>query len=143
FDATGTGLKSVMDAHSNANPLAYKGIPTPNEVNITMSIAGHPYFAGSSWNLSGCATGTNNCWSRKINNYNEYYGSYVDDAFIQLTNVAANQTIYGKYGFQYGNPFTSNLDLSTLSLPNLKGVYKYAEVSTTEENGGQNTTLIQ
>lgn len=144
FTHSGTGLTSIMNAHSNSNPLSYKGIPTPNAVTFNMSNANHPYTAASLWNESGCAgNGGDNCWSKKINNYNERYESYIDDAFIQLTNVGANQEVYGKYGFQYGNPFTSNIDLSLLSLPNLKGVYKYAEVGTTEQYGGQNTTSIQ
>lgn len=145
FTSNGTGLKNIMDSHSSSNtPLSYKGIPTPNSVTLAMSIANHPYTATSQWNASGCSgEGGENCWSRKRNNYNERLESYIDDAFVNIADVGANQTTYGKYGFQYGNPFTSNLDLSGLTLPNLRGVYKYSDVTTTEENGGQGTTAVE
>lgn len=142
-----TGLAQVMNASSNTNPLNYKGIPTPQGFFLSLTNAGHPYGVNSEWLSPPCGTvAGENCWSQKKNHYNEKFSTFVDDSYIDLVdlNTGSNQKIYGKYSYQFGNPYTSNVDLSNLgaALSNLKGVSKYSVVNSTEQNGGQNTTNI-
>lgn len=89
-------------------PLLYKGVPANEEhTNITLSPSIYP---ASSWSV----------WKEQINSHNERYKTYIDD---KIRNIDSDND-YGKYYFQYGNPYTSNIDLTkiTSGITNLYGV---------------------
>lgn len=68
-------------------------------------------------------------WKSQRNIYNERYDTYIEEHIREL-----NSTHHGRYYFQFGNPYTSNIDLSYIGLePNesyvqgLLGVVKITE----------------
>ena len=87
-----TGLNSVY----NGNVIDYKGTPAPNEVTFSNTTVAP--------NINGFAGLTYNNWKNKINAYNETYYSYLG--------LGNNDLKYGKNMFRFGNPYTSNINLS-------------------------------
>lgn len=97
------GIKDIMDTNPK---LTYKGTPSnvqhfPAPGNIGM------YDPGMPWET----------WKDKTNIYNEKYSSYIDDPLRdKLTD-----SDYGKYIYQYGNPYTSNLNLAYIGMDSTEG----------------------
>src|SRR5690606_7988092 len=74
------------------------------------------YFPGVSWEV----------WKEYKNDYNEKYRTYISDEVRR----AESNPEYGRNHFQFGNPYTSNIDLSKLStIPNLLGVSQISSTS--------------
>lgn len=100
---------NIIPAMQN-DVLLYRGVPTnSNYDNIA--------FNGQFYDEIG-ATWDN--WKNKVNNYNERYHTYIDDKVRDLNDGGD----WGKYHFQFGNPYTSNIDLSSMGteIQNLIGV---------------------
>lgn len=55
-------------------------------------------------------------WMTQRNWYNEAYSTYIEEHIRQ-----SNSTHYGRYYFQFGNPYTSNIDLSYIGLSEIDG----------------------
>lgn len=92
----GAGLKDVM-----TGTIGYKG--TPNPTTYTKTAKG--VIAGTNE-----ATFSNlgyNDWKNKTNPYNERYKSYLGD-------VNTTSKTYAKNTYRFGNPYTSNLDISAV-----------------------------
>ena len=68
-----------------------------------------------------------NTWKSYINNYNEYYKTYLGD-------VDTKSLVYNKNVYRFGNPYTSNLDLSDAS-----GANSWLTIL----NGGTRRKLVQ
>lgn len=56
-------------------------------------------------------------WKNQLNSHNERYHTYIDDKARTATDPDYNLN-FGKYYFQFGNPYTSNIDLAYIGLPN-------------------------
>lgn len=115
----------------------YKGVPnTAASTAIQLTTANHPYTSATQTFAEWTDYPNYTNVPRFINVYKEFYHTYVDDGFIDYSfrlNPSYEQD-YGKYHFQFGNPYTNNLNLDQLrtntnvlsSTEYLKGVYKYA-----------------
>lgn len=97
-----TGIKGIMEeAVEDDSILAYSGKPTngalsgPTELVMNADM----YFHGEAWDT----------WKEYKNDYNEKYIDYISDEVRPVTNDD-----YARNHFQFGNPYTSNLDLSKL-----------------------------
>lgn len=93
--ATGN-LQSAMTGLIN-----YKGTPDPLAYS-QKAVSVIPSMDESSFSNLGY-----NDWKLKVNPYNEYYKSYMGD--INSTNKVTGKNVY-----RFGNPYTSNLDLSAV-----------------------------
>lgn len=123
------GIKNVM---LNNQKLNYFGVPANSihEAKFKPSI-----YPNENWSV----------WKDWKNNYNERYRTYIEDP-VRNNNTDEN---FGKYIFQFGNPYTSNLDLSFIGLPDndssykndgvyipdLQGVTQYTEMAWSNEEG--------
>lgn len=92
------GIKPIMDGNSK---LTYRGIPsnhqqTPNFGSTAM------YEPGTPWST----------WKEMTNTYGEKYSSYIDDPLRDKF----TEPNYGKYIYEYGNPYTSNLNLAYIGI---------------------------
>ena len=96
------GIKTLM---SGAGKLQYYGQPA----NGVHSGAMNPsmYFPTLNWDG----------WKNQLNSHNERYYTYIDDKVRTSSDPDFNQN-FGKYYYQFGNPYTSNIDLAYIGLPN-------------------------
>lgn len=78
--------------------IGYKGTPSPGEYKATAKGLINGYEATFS-NLQY------NTWKEYVNQYNEKYKTYLGD-------VNTTSLTYAKNTYRFGNPYTSNLDLS-------------------------------
>ncbi len=82
--------------------IPYKGTPSPGKYETTGKSVIDGQTEASFSNLGY------NDWKEKVNVYNEKYKSYLGD--YDTTNKN-----YGKNVYRFGNPYTSNLDISAIS----------------------------
>lgn len=118
------GIKNLMTTAPGAK-MIYHGAPS-NGVHAGVSIGNNNYYDADTWTV----------WKEKKNSYNERYKTYIED---HLRDVLTEDATYGKYGYQYGNPYTSNIDLSDIGssagyddgvyIQNLRGVYKFNDLT--------------
>lgn len=91
------GIKQqMMDAFNGSGKLAYSGAPTNQLINQSFAAEIYP-DTDTAWNT----------WKEQKNSYNERYKTYISDDVREGTTDN-----YGRYFFQFGNPYTSNIDLS-------------------------------
>lgn len=91
------------------------GVPFSDSVPISYTMTGAGYGGGSTPISYGVGNGN-------INNlvYNELYKSYLQDAFDLTSQGFFNATVgsesgtFGRNMYQFGNPFFTNIDLSTI-----------------------------
>lgn len=81
----------------SSSKLTYKGKPA-NEAHSAVGFTGSMYDLGTEWTD----------WRSLKNIYNEKYHTYIDDL---VRNISANGP-WGKYHYQFANPYTSNLNLA-------------------------------
>lgn len=131
------GLKHAMTSSAIQT---YKGAPT-NAVYNTGVMNTSMFFPADDWDV----------WKKKFNGYNERFRTYIEDPIRDPSDVE-----FGKYIFQYGNPYTSNIYLANIgrndeamddgvNIPNLKGVSRYltngwTANSTTSDGGAVSGT---
>jgi len=130
-------IKPVMQTNAK---LAYRGVPS-NEafLNIPMNTNMY-YFGGVGWNN----------WKGKKNTYLEKYQTYIDDKVRMTTDDAG----YGRNYFQFGNPYTSNIDLAYIGSPaspgyddgndidGLLAVARVADLDYTAQGGSASSGMI-
>lgn len=102
--------------------ISYKGTPAPQAYTSTGIASVIPSMDESSFSNLGY-----NDWKEKINPYNEKYKTYMGD--ISTTNKYTGKNIY-----RFGNPYTSNLDISAVD-----GTNAWLKIT----NGGGSRTLKQ
>ncbi len=113
---------NVLGAMNTNDVLIYKGAPT-NKVHSITGISSNFYQTiGNEWND----------WRSKQNYYNEKYHTYIEDHLRDLDTDPAN---YGKHSYQFGNPYTSNIDLSLFADSNLIGVFKFGNLDWNIDSG--------
>lgn len=100
------GLKSIME---NNTKLTFRGIPS----NTVHSIA----YDGANYSTSPWSV-----WGNQQNYFGEKYKTYITDP---LRSHLIDDENYGKYLYQLGNPYTSNIDLRKADLVGVIGVVKY------------------
>lgn len=88
-----TGMQNAM-----TGIIGYKGLPSPGEYNATAKGLINGYEATFS-DLDY------NTWKEYVNQYNEKYKTYLGD-------ISSTSKTYAKNTYRFGNPYTSNLDLS-------------------------------
>src|SRR5690606_23067775 len=116
----------------NANDiLTYKGAPTNQAHNITGISSNFYQTIGAEWND----------WKNKRNIYNEAYHTYIEDHRRDLSTDPVN---YGKHSYQFGNPYTSNIDLSlfadSFAADSLIGVFKFGNLDWNIDSGSSSLT---
>lgn len=107
------GLQSYMTGTIN-----YKGTPAPVAYASTGIASVIPSMTESAFSDLGY-----NDWKTKVNPYNERYESYM--GYVNSTNKYTGKNIY-----RFGNPYTSNLDLTAVD-----GVNAWLKIT----NGGTRT----
>lgn len=115
------GIRTLME-DTSSNKLLYPGTPTNGSFSRTFQTSVYP-------------TGNWNDWKDLKNSHNEAYRTYIDDKIRQNGTTDVN---YGKYHYQFGNPYTSNLNLAYIGradgyddgnfIQNLAGVAKVSKV---------------
>lgn len=113
---------SVMtNATASSTPIGYKGTPAPGAYSSTAKgvINGSTEAAFSNLQY--------NTWKEYVNQYNEKYNTYLGD-------VNTTSLTYAKNTYRFGNPYTSNLDLSAFDGANAWLIIK---------NNGGNRTIKQ
>src|SRR5690606_14961158 len=115
---------NVLGAMNNNDVLIYKGAPTNQAHNITGISSNFYQTIGAEWND----------WKNKRNIYNEAYHTYIEDHY--LSTDSAN---YGKHSYQFGNPYTSNIDLSLFADSNLRGVFKFGNLDWNIDSGSSSS----
>lgn len=111
------GLQSIMNHNTK---LDYNGVPT-NATYNTGVFNTSMFRPGIKWDV----------WKKQFNSYNEKYATYIEDPIRDTTDDD-----FGKYIFQYGNPYTSNIYLANIGradediddgvyIPNLMGVSRF------------------
>lgn len=101
--------------------ISYKGTPNP----VSYLKTGKAVIKGQT--ETSFSTIPYNTWKSYINNYNEYYKTYLGD--VNTTSLVYNKNVY-----RFGNPYTSNLDLSDAS-----GANSWLTIL----NGGIRRNLVQ
>lgn len=109
----------------------------------TMNYAGKPanknYSVSYNVSMYEASTVPWNTWKDKRNIYSEKYSTYIEEHLR-----TANTADHGRYYFQFGNPYTSNIDLSRIGtdgdsdnvfVENLMGVVKITSTSWNEGAG--------
>lgn len=114
------GIKSLM---TNSTKLTYSG--SPSNAVYSRAMGTNNYYPGDNWSV----------WKEKKNDYNERYKTYIED---QIRDGLTDPD-YGKYVYQYGNPYTSNIDLSDIGsvtgyddgvfIQDLRGVFKLNDLT--------------
>ena len=89
----------MMNAMASTVTVGYKGTPSPSN----FSSAAKGVINGSSESIFSDLQ--YNTWKDYINQYNEKYKTYLGD-------VSTTSLTYAKNTYRFGNPYTSNLDLS-------------------------------
>lgn len=127
------GIREFMETNEK---LEYSGKPSngalsgPTELVMNAGM----YFHGEAWDT----------WKEYKNNYGEKYKDYISDEVRELSNDH-----YARNHFQFGNPYTSNLDLS--KLPDidtefgeyLVGVAQYKEVDWNQGTGSSYPSSVR
>lgn len=133
------GIKNLMNSAPGGKML-YKGLPS-NGLHAGISLGNNDYYGADNWNT----------WKEKKNSHNERYKTYIED---YLRDQFSEDATYGKYGYQYGNPYTSNIDLSNIGtntgyddgvyIQDLKGVYKFNDITwnPTVGTGGSSSSAV-
>ncbi|SMC53314.1 T9SS type A sorting domain-containing protein [Moheibacter sediminis] len=83
----------------------YSGTPSNGAYNVTFRPSIYPTSAWSAW-------------KNTLNSHREKYSTYIEE---HIRDLVANEDNYGRYYFQFGNPYTSNIDLSRLGQNELNG----------------------
>ena len=97
YNAVSPVTDNFIQFSGNANNLPY------TKTNIISGLVnGNQTFANQSYGL----------WKNRLNNYNEPYHTYLGN------NGSDASMLYGKNLHRFGNPYTSNLDLSDVSKVN-------------------------
>lgn len=90
-------------------------------------------------------------WKEHKNDYNERYKTYISDPLRDMN----NDPDYGKYMYQFGNPYSSNITLAFIGLPedgtnddgnyfdDLRGVAQGDKVTWNMSSGSYNQTMIK
>jgi hypothetical protein len=129
-------IKALMEGAAGGK-LLYAGLPTNGAFSKTIKPSIYP-------------TGNWDVWKEEFNSHGERYKTYIDDKLRTTT----NQANYGKYHFQYGNPYTSNITLAYLgtsagyddgnNIANLAGVAKVNKTawSPITGNGASSSMLV-
>lgn len=115
------GFSGTVRETKNTMKKIFSGIPVSDQNTTNVQVTLTNAFNGS--------YGTN---GNGTNKYNEKYYSYIDDPFV----VTKWSTNYGKYVYQHGNPFLTNVDLSYIKkgttstdddnyISNLQGIFYY------------------
>lgn len=102
------GIKPLM---TGAGKLQYYGKAANMEYSGAMNTS--IYFPTTPW--SG--------WRNMKNSHNEKYSTYIAE-YVRSASDPDYNFLFGKYYFQFGNPYTSNIDLAYIGLPN-DGVTNY------------------
>ncbi len=115
----------MVDYNPSAAPAVRTHIGTPANVAVIRSFYDHsslPDFTSVG----------------SVNYYNEVYKSYIDEYFDNHPDVVAQGNMgWGKNQYQYGNPYTSNIDLSYIGLDeDALGAY-YDENGNGSEDAGE------
>ena len=116
-------LLNMRDASMMAamtGTIGYKGMPSPGEYKATAKGLINGYEATFS-DLDY------NTWKEYVNQYNEKYKTYLGD-------ISSTSKTYAKNTYRFGNPYTSNLDLSAFDGANAWLLIK---------NNGGNRTIKQ
>ncbi|WP_413532517.1 hypothetical protein [Empedobacter brevis] len=98
-----TNIYNALNALGNASKIGFSGVPSNETYNISNIKSG--WAKGK--DFSGKKYGA---WKNEVNNYNQIYDTYLgnqttkNDGFLD----------YGKNLHRFGNPYTSNLDLSNV-----------------------------
>lgn len=114
-------IKDFMDDYRDDGlNVQYNGMPT----NGTHSGTWDAVYAGF-------GTGWDS-WKNSINSHNERYYTYIDDFVREI-----EEPDYGKYIYQFGNPYTSNMDLTKSNITDyaIRGVMQSLVADWTEEVG--------
>lgn len=120
-----TELIGLMD--NGQADMGYSGTPANGTHNISYRPAMYPTTPWSTWRT-------------QRNIYREQYQTYIEEHIRTL-----NSTNHGRYYFQFGNPYTSNIDLSRIGtnesngdgvyVENLAGVVKITSMAWAESTG--------
>ncbi|HLV23278.1 MAG TPA: T9SS type A sorting domain-containing protein, partial [Moheibacter sp.] len=88
------------------------------------------YYQGENWGV----------WAYYTNSYSEKYYSYLGD---HVRTYETDSTHYAKYYFEFGNPYTSNIDLSNIGdmVDNLNSVYRINGATWNIQDGSTSTIL--
>lgn len=129
------GIRGLMESAPNGK-LLYPGLPTNGAFSLNMDPTIYP-------------TGDWSVWKELKNSHNERYRTYIDD---KLRDVNTNSANYGKYHFQFGNPYTSNINLTHIgtsagyddgnNIANLAGVAKVNEIIWSFGSGSVSDMLV-
>lgn len=125
------GIKGIMEGNSK---LAYSGKPSNEALSGSAELVMNAdmYFHSDDWNT----------WKNYKNDYNEKYSTYISD---EVRPGTSND--YARNHFQFGNPYTSNLDLSKLPDigfdEDLVGVVQYKQVSWEHGTGSSYATSVK
>lgn len=93
-----------MQGYNPSNSEAIRThIGTPRNTNRTLVFPDHSSLPDFTLNSS-------------VNAYNEVYRSYIDEYYETHMDIVGQSDRWGKNGYQYGNPYTSNLDLSYIGI---------------------------
>lgn len=85
----------------------------PGGANAVYTVNGQPFSNLATVNLQNAGNGINfGANGGAINMYNEKYNTYLYDQFEETASPWAGN--YGKNIYEFGNPFLTNLDLSTI-----------------------------
>ncbi|SDH95275.1 Por secretion system C-terminal sorting domain-containing protein [Chryseobacterium taeanense] len=89
-----------------------------NVTDVTRTIKGRPLSEGNVITLQDAAANVNfGVNGNAQNQYNEKYYSYLQDEFV----TTPWSGTYGRYMYQYANPFLTNLDLSQIAIDDSNG----------------------
>src|SRR5690606_27521156 len=121
------GLKLLMETEQDEN-LTYSGRPA--NAKYTAQYKPSIYYQGENWGV----------WAYYTNSYSEKYYSYLGD---HVRTYETDSTHYAKYYFEFGNPYTSNIDLSNIGdmVDNLNSVYRINGATWNIQDGSTSTIL--
>lgn len=127
----GVGLTSV---YNGTNIIPYKGKPAP--AAVTLSTTGGVIRNSNATEFAGLNYGQ---WKDRTNIYRESYESY-----LGVRSDAASLYRFGKNMYRFGNPYTSNIDLSIpsnwLTIDNISGTPTF-NIIKTSPNFAQTWTM--
>lgn len=145
--ASGAGDLSDFYGGALSYQLAYNGVPAPSSITVTLDKGlyhfrpnlPYGYSAANYYNEGPPATWAD--WKDYRNSHSERYVTYIEDRFRTVT-VSADT--FGRYFYQYGNPYTSNIDLSDISssITLLSGVAKYGKLTWNIDEGSSYSTNL-
>ena len=130
-------IKAVME---NNTKLSYRGLPSNEAFSNRPMNTNMYHFGGVPWSN----------WKGKKNTYLEKYQTYIDDK----VRTVADDAGYGRNYFQFGNPYTSNIDLAYIGSPaspgyddgndiqGLLGVARVADLDYTDQGGSTSSAMV-